>query len=599
MISKHKHLNSTRLRSENGFISFKLKLILLFVLFANLECLAYSENKVHAIHVELDGDAVFMNSLIIDLVNLTVLSKSDSAELPIDNPKHERLTSEPAAYSNLIPHHSWKILLINVFLSGIFLFMFLYHFVQYWISKTDKAILGFSLLLFYLCVFYLFFSPVALEILFPQASKDLAAQLKYFFICLTPLFHILYVSLLYRDKATNRALLYIPAAISACGVLLALFAPLWLISRFEDLFRIYIIIAATLILYFVWVAYKRDEKGGLLVLNGHIALYLSVIGYMIIGRTEFAGTAILAAGNIAFVLFQTYALYSRYQTGIIGLSGTNEMTQPFDKNLEQVLIERSEDLMIEKSLLEEMNRRLQDQKEDMLTQSEMLDDLNQRIEMEMKRSDKLLLNILPENIANELKIHGKAPTHNFPGVTVLFIDFVGFSEIVETVSASELVEELHFYFGNFDDVIAKYNMEKIKTIGDAYMCAIGLKPQVSETDAFSAVYAALEIVEFMESYREERLVLDKFYFKCRIGLHTGAVVAGVVGKTKFAFDIWGQTVNIAKEAESASKPGMITITESTYTLVKDKFICTPRGHVRIKHGRKMPMYFVEGVKIDT
>ena len=570
---------------------------MLFVLFVNLACLAQSDNIGDEIIVDFTADPSSTTSRVIDIAHLPLPPNSNNPDSLINPPNHARQTSEHATYSGLIVPNDWKILLLNVFLSGIFLFMFLYHFVHYLVFRTDNGILGFSVLLFYLWIFYLFLSPVALGILFPDASMDLMAQLKYFFICLTPLFHILYLSLLYRDKAANNALLYIPAVISVCGALLALFAPLWLITRVEDLFRIYIIIAASVILYFVWDVFKRGERGGLLVLNGHIALYLAVIVYMVTGGSEFVGTAILTTGNIAFVLFQTYALCFRYQKGVFGSSETLDKVQPLDKNLEQVLIERSEDLMIEKSLLEEMNRRLHEQKEDMLTQSEMLDDLNQRIEMEMKRSDSLLLNILPKNIADELKLHGKAPTHNYPGVTVLFVDFVGFSEIVEKVNSRELVEELHFYFVNFDDVIRKYNLEKIKTIGDAYMCAGGLKSTASEEDAFSAIYAALEIAEFMKSYKEERVTLKEFYFDCRIGIHTGAVVAGVVGKSKFAFDIWGQTVNIAKQAEAASKVGRITITDATYQLVKEKFNCTPRGEVKIKHGRKMPMYFVEGVKV--
>jgi adenylate cyclase len=224
----------------------------------------------------------------------------------------------------------------------------------------------------------------------------------------------------------------------------------------------------------------------------------------------------------------------------------------------------------------------------------MMDDLNQLLEQEKQKSDSLLLNILPKNIAQELKLYNKAPTYSFPSVSVLFVDFVGFSETVEKVDAQTLVDELHNYFANFDDVIKKYNLEKIKTIGDAYMCAGGLHQEAGEEDAQSTVYAALELAEFMEAYREERLSLDMFYFDCRIGIHTGPVIAGVVGKSKFAFDIWGQTVNIAKETESASLPGKVTISESTYELVKEKFRCIPRGEVIIKHNRGVQMYFVEG-----
>jgi adenylate cyclase len=183
---------------------------------------------------------------------------------------------------------------------------------------------------------------------------------------------------------------------------------------------------------------------------------------------------------------------------------------------------------------------------------------------------------------------------------VLFVDFVGFSETVERVDAQALVDELHYYFANFDDVIKKYNLEKIKTIGDAYMCAGGLDTNSEKIDiikeAEATVEAALELAEFMVDYKTERIAMDEFYFDCRIGIHTGPVVAGVVGKSKFAFDIWGQTVNIAKETEAASLPGKVTISETTYNLVKDAFVCTSRGAVTIKHNRMVQMYFVEGKK---
>ena len=587
---KSKYLKSNCLKFGNNNISFKLKLIVLSVFIANLFQTGRSENINQVSVIDLFTYTLAIPAHHISLAHLHLPLNPDftfNSSSPIIP------TAEYEAKSGFyVPQH-WGIVIVNILLSGTLLFVFLYHFGLYLVFRAEKAILGFCILLLYLWISNLFLAPDILGVVFPAASQDLLSKLKYLIICLLPLVHILYLLLLYKNKALNYTLLNIPAAISLCGALLVLFAPLWLIYKVDNVFRIYIIMASSVILYFVWDAYKRNEKGGSLVLIGHIILYVAVIGYMVIAaRSEFVSAIIFTTGNIAFILFQSYALSFRHQQGISGLSNAGDKVQSLDKNLEQVLIERSEDLMIEKSLLEEMNRRLQEQKEDMLTQSEMLDDLNQRIEMEMKRSDTLLLNILPKNIADELKLHGKAPSHYFPAVTVLFVDFVGFSEIVERANARELVEELHYYFANFDDVISKYNLEKIKTIGDAYMCAGGLKSEASEEDAFSAIYAALEITEFMKSYKEERVSLGEFYFDCRIGIHTGPVVAGVVGKSKFAFDIWGQTVNIAKEAEAASEPGRITITESTYNQVKEKFECTPRGLVIIKHKRQIPMYFV-------
>jgi class 3 adenylate cyclase len=217
---------------------------------------------------------------------------------------------------------------------------------------------------------------------------------------------------------------------------------------------------------------------------------------------------------------------------------------------------------------------------------------NADLRVEKKRSEDLLLNILPEEVAEELKEHGKAKPKSFDDVSVLFTDVVNFTGFSEKVGAEELVEEIDHCFKKYDHVNTKHNMEKIKTIGDSYMAVAGL-PVETLDHGRQAVEAAVEIMEFMEEYRKERIAEGKPYFVIRIGINSGPVVAGIVGFKKFAYDIWGDTVNMAARMEEASEVNKINISGTTYELVKDKFACVYRGKVKAKNKGEIDMYFVE------
>jgi guanylate cyclase len=211
------------------------------------------------------------------------------------------------------------------------------------------------------------------------------------------------------------------------------------------------------------------------------------------------------------------------------------------------------------------------------------------------RSENLLLNILPRQVAEELKVNGNAQPKYFENVTVMFTDFKNFTKISETLSPTELVEEIDLVFRKFDHIISCYPIEKIKTIGDAYMCAGGL-PVANDTHPFDLVNAALDIQAFMREHIEDRRRAGKQPFELRIGIHTGPVVAGVVGEKKFAYDIWGDTVNLASRLESSGEAGKVNISGSTYAIVKSAFQCTHRGKVPAKNKGEVDMYFVDGAR---
>ncbi len=223
---------------------------------------------------------------------------------------------------------------------------------------------------------------------------------------------------------------------------------------------------------------------------------------------------------------------------------------------------------------------------------------NKIIKDERDRSQELLLNILPEEIARELETSGYAKAQFYDNVTVLFTDFKGFSSIAGKLTPQDLVAELNEYFIAFDEIVGKFNLEKIKTIGDAYMCAGGI-PTVNETHPLDAVNAGLAMQKFMVKRNEERKAKGLAgSWELRIGIHTGPIVAGVVGKKKYAYDIWGDAVNIASRMESNGEPGKVNISASTFYQISDHYQCLHRGKISAKNIGEVDMYFVEN-KIET
>lgn len=216
------------------------------------------------------------------------------------------------------------------------------------------------------------------------------------------------------------------------------------------------------------------------------------------------------------------------------------------------------------------------------------------IEKERNRSDKLLLNILPEETALELKDNGKVTPKKFDSVTVMFTDFEAFTKYSHNLTPELLVKSVDYHFSKFDEIIEKYGLEKIKTIGDSYMCAGGL-PFPSKDHAEKMVQAAFEINAFIKNLKKAE-VREISHFNIRIGIHTGPVVAGVVGIKKFAYDIWGDTVNIASRLESNCESGKINVSENTYNLIKDSFDCEYRGEIEAKNKGMMKMYYVNHKK---
>lgn len=223
--------------------------------------------------------------------------------------------------------------------------------------------------------------------------------------------------------------------------------------------------------------------------------------------------------------------------------------------------------------------------------NKVLEEKNQIIATEKQRSEELLLNILPVSIADELKENGVAAARYYEQATVLFTDFKDFTNIAEKLSPKDLVADLDYCYKEFDRIIGRFGLEKIKTIGDAYMCAGGI-PTPEEDHPARVIQAAKEIQAFLKDWKMRCQKEGKPFFEARIGIHTGPLIAGVVGEKKFAYDVWGDTVVIAARMEQSGESGRINISAATHALVKEGFKFDYRGKVTAKGKGELDMYFV-------
>ena len=218
---------------------------------------------------------------------------------------------------------------------------------------------------------------------------------------------------------------------------------------------------------------------------------------------------------------------------------------------------------------------------------------NKAIEEERKRSDELLRNILPEEVMEELKQTGKTTARNYDLVTVMFVDFKDFTLISSDLTPEDLVSSIDLYFETFDKIVTDHDIEKIKTVGDAYLCAAGL-PVPNTKNPVEMVDVAFKFLYEVERLKEKRIAENKTMFDVRIGIHSGPLIAGVVGTKKFAYDIWGDAVNTAARMQQNGEQGKINISGTTYELIKHRFHCTHRGRIEAKNKGLVDMYFVEG-----
>lgn len=248
---------------------------------------------------------------------------------------------------------------------------------------------------------------------------------------------------------------------------------------------------------------------------------------------------------------------------------------------------------LEQIQFEKLQNELQQTKLQLADLQSKLESSKQETAIEKQHIERLLLNILPEEIYRELlKDHTVTPQY-YKNVSVLFLDFVDFTSMCEHIELRELISELNTHFTHFDDICERHYLEKIKTIGDAYMCAGGL-PMRNHSHPIDIVLAAMEMMQYIENVNIEKRLAGKDLWNVRIGINSGSVIAGVIGRKKFLYDIWGDTVNVASRMETASEPKKINISGKTYEYVKEFFSCSYRGAIPVKHKNDIDMYYVDG-----
>jgi adenylate cyclase len=224
-----------------------------------------------------------------------------------------------------------------------------------------------------------------------------------------------------------------------------------------------------------------------------------------------------------------------------------------------------------------------------------LDRARHAADAERQKSEQLLLNILPPTIAEELKANQRVRPRFSDSVTILFADFKNFTRLTETLEPASLLQQLDEYFSVFDEICARWRMEKLKTVGDAYI-AVGGLPEANRTHVLDATIAALQIQDQMAKFNRQRERLRLPLWEVRIGINTGPVICGVVGRHKFTYDIWGNTVNVAERMEAAGAAGRVNVSESTWQHLQQRFETEPRGTAEIKGKGPMRMYFIDRIK---
>ncbi|WCL50121.1 adenylate/guanylate cyclase domain-containing protein [Leptospira sp. GIMC2001] len=436
-------------------------------------------------------------------------------------------------------------LFIDVFLSGSLFLMSIYHIGIFLLKPKDKSTLYFALFAFFISI-RLSVTGEAFSFRFFPINWNFSTFLEYISFYLSPPIMLLYIRKLYPEDGSRLwdRITIIPALIF---VILVLVLPIGLYTKTLMYFQIYSIIVIIYFFYILINAIKNKRETAIAFLLGTIVFFGTYANDALYANRMIDSIFITPIGMFFFFFAQAFLLSKRFATAF-------DTAETLTKELDEKVKQRTNDLLLERD-----------------------------------RADNLLKNILPDEVATELKERGSVRPMYFPSVTVMFIDFVNFTEISQTMNPNDLVNELDYCFRAFDDIVERNGLEKLKTIGDSYMCASGI-PLSNPNHAIICCEAALEIKSWMDAYSKRKEREGKRIWSYRIGIHSGAVTAGVIGSKKFAYDIWGDTVNVASRMESHADPSTINISEETYRLIQGRAECSSRGKIEVKGKGELTMY---------
>ena len=458
--------------------------------------------------------------------------------------------------------------------------MGLYHFGLYYSRRKDISPLYFSL-----CCLSLAFRTICInERIIMDAFQFLpfmiVHKIEYISFTYGSFLFIQFIHSLFPNEASKLlyrlfSIIFIPYAF------LIVLTPIGVYSYSSIAVQIILLLMMIYILSITIIAVIRKRMGSKIFLLG-LSIFFGTITMDIFKSMGLLFFPFLGSyGLLTFIIFQATVLSLKFAGAFTDSENLAQELKVFSEKLEEKVILRTKELELAKDEAE--------------IEKGIAQIARQETESERHKSEKLLLSILPKEVVEELKEKGFSEPVLFESASVLFTDFKGFTIIAETLSPKELVEELDRSFSYFDSLMERYGIEKLKTIGDSYMCAGGI-PNKNRTHAIDCVLVALEIQSIMKKVKEYKEIVGLPYWELRLGIHSGSIVAGVIGEKKFAYDVWGDAVNTASRMESSGTPGKINISGATYLLVKSLFECEYRGRVNAKNKGEVDMYYVHGIK---
>lgn len=451
----------------------------------------------------------------------------------------------------------------ELWLAGAMFILFIYHLFIFLLRRKEQSSLWFSLLCLDSTVRNLVTSECIFNTTFPQFPYFIIIRAEYLTVTMgVPI----YVMLAYSFFKQELSLKIRNIILFICGLefFLICFFPVKVFTGLLNYIQLIVLLECVYLIYIVVRAMANRREFAILSFISYCLCFAGIIHDVLVSQLVINSPFIIFYAFSAFLLMQAYILAYRNSTAYKRIEYLSEELNEANITLEKKVVDRTR----------ELNRS------------------NDQLIKEKRKSDDLLLNILPAEIAEELKESGSSKARRYPSVTVMFTDFKDFTRLSEELTPEQLVREIDYCYSHFDALIEKHGLEKIKTMGDAYICAGGL-PTMNFTHPEDVVLAAMDIRDFMETYKNDKKARDEPYFEIRIGVHTGPVVAGIVGSKKFAYDIWGDTVNVAARMESSGEVSRVNISAPTYQMIKDKFKCMHRGKIDAKNIGAIDMYFVE------
>ncbi|MCX7998305.1 MAG: adenylate/guanylate cyclase domain-containing protein [Leptospiraceae bacterium] len=468
-------------------------------------------------------------------------------------------------------YYNYRISNVALFLT-IFV-MGLYHILFYLFWKKEIASLYFGLFCFSIAIRTISIEDRWILETLPFLSFLVIHKLEILGFYLSGLFFLLFIHYSFKVNKFLFQFLFIIYALASAIVILFPF-PIYIHTLL--FIQAVTLLGLIYLFYFIIKNLTEDKIGIKSFAFGIIVFTFSIINDLLIGMGFLHSPYFASYGLLFLIITNASVLLKKFTKGY--------------HLAEKLMLE----LELHKSELEEKvkQRTLE------------YEQANRQAIQEKKNLESLMLKIFPHEIAKELQEKGYSNPVYFKNVTVMFVDFVGFTDIVLKISPKQLLDELSVYYVQFDKIIEKFGLEKLKTIGDAYMCACGLpqptlaKKNYETKQVIATILAAVEIMEFIQFLKSMKKSSSKVFWDARIGIHCGGLVAGVIGEKKFAYDVWGDTVNIASRMESYSEEGKINVSQEIYEKAKDFFEFEYRGEIEVKKRGRLPMFFLVGFKSE-